>query len=477
LYYELKNHKNCEKMIELKLSEVATTLKAAVFDQDIKFIGCSTDSRHILPNSLFIALRGQRFDGHDFITAAQQQGASAIMVEKPVTYDLPTLQVANTLTALGDLARLWRQRFKLPIIAITGSNGKTTTKEMLRAILLEHLHKQNQSQEVLANQGNLNNEIGVPLTLFNLAAHHRYAVIEMGANHLGEIAYLSEIAQPQVATITQCAPAHLEGFGSIERVARAKGEIFTHLMPRGTAIINRDDFYAPLWSELAASHSQLDFAIETPAAVMAQNIQLQPSQSQFTLNTPLGKIKIQLPLPGKHNIMNALAASTCAIASGCSLSAIEQGLQTMQPISGRLQIKPGIKNTTIIDDTYNANPTSLNAALSILNNHPQPHWLILGEMKELGAQSDTFHRQAGLDARQHGIERLWALGKLTRLAVESFGQGGYHFQTHQELIAALLTQLPQHTTLLIKGSRGMQMEKIVTALLPDYQRVKQYMAH
>lgn len=454
-------------MIELKLSEVATTLKATFFGQDIKFIGCSTDSRHILPNSLFIALRGKRFDGHDFVTTAQQQGASAIMVEKPVTCNLPTLQVTDTFTALGNLALLWRQRFKLPIVAITGSNGKTTTKEMLRAILLQHLRNENQSQEVLANQGNLNNEIGVPLTLFNLAAHHRYAIIEMGANHLGEIAYLSGIAQPQIATITQCAPAHLEGFGSIERVARAKGEIFTHLSPGGMAIINRDDFYAPLWSELAASHAQLDFAIETPAAMMAQNIQLQPSQSQFTLNTPLGTLDIQLPLPGKHNIMNALAASTCAIASGCSLTAIQQGLQTMQPVSGRLQIKPGIKNITVIDDTYNANPTSLNAALSILNNHPQPHWLILGEMKELGVQSDAFHRQAGHDARQHGIEHLWTLGKLTRLAVESFGQGGYHFQTHQELIDALLSQLPQRATLLIKGSRGMQMEKIVTALVND----------
>jgi len=455
-------------MIEFKLSEVASALKATTFGQDVKFIGCSTDSRHILPNSLFVALCGQRFDGHDFVSVAQQQGASAIMVEKPVSCDLPTLQVSNTLTALGDLARLWRQRFELPIIAITGSNGKTTTKEMLRAILIQYLGNKNQSGEVLANQGNLNNEIGVPLTLFNLAAHHRYAVIEMGANHLGEINYLSEIAQPFVATVTQCAPAHLEGFGSIEGVARAKGEIFTHLKPGGNAVINQDDVYAGLWSELAAAYSQLNFAIDSPAAVMARNIQLQPSYSQFTLSTPLGDIDIQLPLLGKHNIMNALAASTCALACGCSFTAIQAGLQSMQPVSGRLQVKKGINNITVIDDTYNANPTSLNAAMSSLHNHPQPHWLILGEMNELGAQSEIFHRQAGLDARQHGIERLWGLGQLAGLAVESFGQGGYHFQTHQELIDVLLAQLPKQATLLIKGSRGMQMEKIVTALLPDH---------
>ncbi len=444
-------------MIELTLNEVAPTLGAVILGHDIKFTGCSTDSRNIIPGSLYVALPGKRFDGHDFIFDAQQQGASAVMVERPVACALPALRVNDTRTALGELARFWRQRFNLPLIAITGSNGKTTTKEMLKAIL-------SQQGNVLASQGNFNNEIGVPLTLFNLGSEHHYAVIEMGANHAGEIAYLTQIAQPTIATITQCAPAHLEGFKNIQGVAQAKGEIFAHLKAGGVAVINNDDSYAYLWHNLAQDHTISSFALEKPAQVTAQDLQLHLDGSRFTLHTSTGNITIYLPLLGRHNVINALAASACALACDCSLETIQKGLQNMQPVAGRLRHSFGINDITLIDDSYNANPGSLNAALAVLNQYTPPYWLVLGDMNELGTHSALFHRQAGQQAREAGVERLWAIGNMSRYAVEGFGEGACHFTHHHELIESLRAQLPSKATILIKGSRGMRMEQIVNAL-------------
>lgn len=444
-------------MIELTLTEIAPDLDAVLLGHDIKFTGCNTDTRNLLPGSLYVALRGKRFDGHDFIVDAQQQGASAVMIERPVACALPALRVKDTRLALGKLARLWRQRFTLPVVAITGSNGKTTTKEMVKAIL-------SQQGQVLATQGNLNNEIGVPLTLFNLGTEHRYAVIEMGANHAGEIAYLTQIAQPTIATITQCAPAHLEGFKNVQGVAMAKGEIFSHLSTGGTAVINYDDSYAQLWHKLAQPYNISSFALNNSAQVTAQPIQLYPDSSQFTLHTLIGEVAIHLPLPGQHNIMNALAASACALACGCSLTIIQQGLENMQPVAGRLQRNRGINGITLIDDTYNANPGSLDAALSILTQNSPPYWLVLGDMNELGPHSAMFHRQAGQQAREAGVERLWTIGNMSRYAVESFGEGACHFTHHHQLIELLRNQVPLGATVLIKGSRGMRMETIVHAL-------------
>jgi UDP-N-acetylmuramoyl-tripeptide--D-alanyl-D-alanine ligase len=443
--------------MEIYLSEVAPTLGAVISGQDVKLTGCSTDTRQIKPGAIYVALSGSRFDGHDFVMEAQKKGAGAVIVEKPVTCDLPTLRVTDTRKALGDLARFWRQRFDLPMVAITGSNGKTTTKEMLRAIFA-------QKGSVLANQGNFNNDIGVPLTLFNLQAAHRYAVIEMGANHAGEIGYLTQIAQPSVATITQCAPAHLEGFGSIKGVALAKGEIFSNLKSDGVAVINNDDEYANLWQQLAAPHQTSTFALDNRADVMATELRLNESGSDFTLQSKSGDIAIHLPLAGRHNVMNALAASVCALACGCTLDAIQQGLQNLQPVKGRLQRRAGINGISLIDDTYNANPASLNAALAVLSNNTSPYWLVLGDMNELGTESAEFHRQAGERAREFGVERLWAIGDMSRYAVESFGEGAKHFVHHNELIQSLRAQLPSRATVLIKGSRGMQMEKVVSAL-------------
>ncbi len=445
-------------MIELYLSEVAPALGAVLSGEDVKFTGCSNDTRKLKQGSIYVAVSGEHFDGHDFLTTAQEQGAIAAIVEKPVICDLPTLQVVDTRKALGDLAHFWLQRFDLPLVAITGSNGKTTTKEMVRAILAH------EGGEVLANQGNFNNEIGVPLTLFNLQANHRYAVIEMGANHAKEIAYLTHIAPPTCATITLCAPAHLQGFGSVKGVALAKGEIFSNLKAGGVAVINSDDAYANLWRELAGSHTISTFGLESHADVTATNMQLRHDSSDFTLQTKSGEIAIHLPLAGRHNVMNALAASACALACGCTLNAIQESLQNMQAVKGRLQRCIGIQGLSLIDDTYNANPASLNAALAVLSHNTAPYWLALGDMKELGSESAEFHRQAGLQAREIGVERLWAIGEMSRYAVESFGEGAQHFEHHNDLIHSLQASLPTRATLLIKGSRGMQMEKVVNAL-------------
>jgi UDP-N-acetylmuramoyl-tripeptide--D-alanyl-D-alanine ligase len=442
-------------MIELYLSEVAPALNATLLGDDVKFTGCNTDTRQITPGSIYVALRGENFDGHKFVSAAQENGASAVIVEQAVAdCNLPCLCVADTRKALGSLAKFWLERFKLPLVAITGSNGKTTTKEMLRAIFAEN---------VLANQGNFNNDIGVPLTLFNLNAKHQQAVIEMGANHAGEIGYLTQLAPPNVATITQCAPAHLEGFKTIKGVALAKGEIFSNLQADGIAVINNDDDYAELWRDLAAPHTISTFAINNHADVMATQIQLNVASSDFNLKTPTGDITIHLPLPGQHNIMNALAASGCALASGCSLNTIKNGLETMQSVTGRLQLCKGINDSTIINDTYNANPTSLNAALMVLQKSNAPRFLVLGDMNELGSQSVEFHKQAGKQAREFGVESLLAIGELSKNAVDSFGEGAKHFEQHTDLIK-YLQKIATNATILVKGSRGMKMETIVNAL-------------
>lgn len=447
-------------MIELYLSEVAPALNATLLGDDVKFTGCSTDTRKITPGTIYVALRGENFDGHKFVSVAEENGASAVIVEQEVANcNLPALVVADTRKALGYLAKFWLERFKLPLVAITGSNGKTTTKEMLRAIFVEEI-----GENVLANEGNFNNDIGVPLTLFNLNATHRRAVIEMGANHAGEIGYLTQLAPPNVATITQCAPAHLEGFGTIKGVALAKGEIFSNLQTDGIAVINNDDDYADLWRDLAAPHTISTFGIKNHADVMATEIKLNAASSDFNLKTPNGDITIHLPIPGQHNIMNALAASACALASDCSLETIKNGLETMQSVKGRLQLCKGINNTSIINDTYNANPTSLNAALMVLKESNAPRWLVLGDMGELGSQSVEFHQEAGKQAREFEAEYLLAIGELSKNAVDSFGEGGKHFEQHADLIKYLTENLQPNATVLVKGSRGMKMETIVNAL-------------
>ncbi|MCV6636319.1 UDP-N-acetylmuramoyl-tripeptide--D-alanyl-D-alanine ligase [Candidatus Albibeggiatoa sp. nov. NOAA] len=446
-------------MIHATLSQITPILEAQHIGQNVSFTGCGIDTRQDLTGQLFVALRGERFDAHEFTDKAQQQGAVALVVSQPVSTDLPQLVVEDTKLALGQIAYFWRQQFDIPTIAVTGSNGKTTTKEMLKAIFA-------QQGQVLATQGNFNNDIGLPLTLFNLAEHHDSAILEMGANHVGEIGYLTKIAQPNVATITQCAPAHLAGFKTIENIAEAKGEIFSGLNQDGVAVINQDDRFAPYWRELAQPHPVIEFGLSPQADVSAQNIQLSTLDSSFELTTFKGHIPIHLPLAGQHNIMNALAAAACALASDIDLETIQQGLASIQPVAGRLQTFKGLNHSILINDTYNANPTSFKAALSVLQQYPTPRWLIMGDMGELGLDSAALHQEIGEIAYKTGVEQLWALGDYSRYAVESFQGQAQHFTTHEALLEALNIALMQqsHATLLIKGSRSMTMEKITFGL-------------
>ena len=451
-------------MITMNLSRAAESLGANFQGQDVEFKGCSTDSRTLVRDELFIAIKGVHFDGHDFLNSAIEKGAAAAMVERDCQPKLPLLIVADTKHAMGKLAGYWRSEFTIPLIAITGSNGKTTVKEMLVSML-------GQVAPVLATHGNLNNDIGVPMTLFGLGHEHAYAIIEMGANHPGEIAWLSNMARPTIALITQCAPAHLEGFGSVDGVAHAKAEIYDGLDEHGCAIINADDDYAGFWQNKVSDIKQLRFGIRKPADVYAQSLQQSAvtGQSSFILKTPAGRIEITLPLPGMHNVMNALAAATCAVALDIDLEIIKLGLERIRPVKGRLEIKAGLNNSRIIDDTYNANPASLNAALDVLKHFNGQHWLVLGDMGELGIDEKNLHCQAGVAARRNGVNKLFATGSLTRYAVDKFGNGGEYFSSIDDLIKRLKSEIDHDVTVLIKGSRAMRMEQVVYKLLSNSQ--------
>ena len=451
-------------MISMLLSEAAASLQCELAGADQVFNGCSTDSRSVGEGELFIALRGDRYDGHEYVGQALGRGAVAAMVESRYTdrETKPLLIVDDTRTAMGTLAGYWRGCFQIPLVAVTGSNGKTTVKEMVTSVL-------SQEAPVLSTRGNLNNDIGVPMTLFSLNGRHRYAVIEMGANHPGEIAALTRMARPTVALITQCAPAHLAGFGSIEGVARAKAEIFEGLDQGGTAIINADDDYAGLWYEKVQGLRQVSFSMKPGADVHATAVTLEPALggSQFTLQCGAMHTRVSLPLPGIHNIQNALAAAACCFALGIGLDTIRAGLEQVKSIRGRLQLKQGKQGVRICDDTYNANPASLRAALQAVAACPGRHWLILGDMGELGDSAEPLHYAAGEEARAAGFEKLFALGPLSARAVAGFGAGALHFSSVDSLIDTLNASLAADICVLVKGSRAMGMERIVQAIGGD----------
>lgn len=439
------------------LSEAADALGLVWRAPQLAFTTVSTDSRHLASGALFVALTGEHFDGHDFIRAAREHGASAAVVNRRVQDPLPQLCVPDTRLALGQLAAARRSAFTQPLIALTGSNGKTTLKEMIAAIL-------RRSAPILATRGNLNNDIGVPLTLLGLQAHHRYAVIEMGANHPQEIAYLTSLARPDVAIINNAGPCHLEGFGDLDGVARSKGEIFQGLSADGVAIINADDPYAPLWREMNRGRRIVDFALEQPAAVTGTLL----GGSRFRLHTEQGAVEIGLQLTGAHNVRNALAAAAATLSVGATLEQVRDGLESLPAVSGRMQRLAGKHGATIIHDAYNANPASLAAALHTLAAEGGRNWLVLGDMRELGANANLLHAQSGEQARQAGFERLFALGEHSQAAVAAFGAGAQHFSSAEDLHSALEQELQNAGALLplvlIKGSRGMRMERIVTAL-------------
>ena len=457
------------------LSQAAQATGGKLTGADVRFNAVSTDSRKLAQGDLFIALRGEHFDGYEFAEKAMRSGAAAVMMNADSYIAHPPapnaqsafLVVPDTRLALGKLAGYWRRQFSIPLIGITGSNGKTTVKEMLASILREAAGS---AEAVLATQGNFNNDIGMPLTLLKLNAKHRFAVIEMGMNHAGEIDYLTRIAAPNVVLINNASGAHLEGLGSVAAVAQAKGEIIAGLEHHGTAVINADDVYAPLWRGLAGAHPLLEFGMSeaeqhadvsgTWRTSQAGQYNAQPGV-QLDVQTPQGNFTAMLQVPGEHNARNALAATAAAIALNMQLEKIVAGLEKYTGMSGRLQRKITLHGAVLIDDTYNANPASMHAAIGVLAQTPGKHILVLGDMGELGEDAAVLHAEIGAEARRAGIEKLYALGTLSSNTVRAFGSGARHFGSIEELQSVLEKELDANTTVLVKGSRFMKMERVV----------------
>jgi UDP-N-acetylmuramoyl-tripeptide--D-alanyl-D-alanine ligase len=443
-------------MMAMQLSEAARILDGRCSGADVGFRGISTDTRKLAPGSLFFALQGPNFDGHAYVDAALEQGAAAAAVSRHCNSPLPQVEVGDTRLALGRLAAHWRSRFELPVIAITGSNGKTTVRAMTGSIL-------SCCGRTLSTQGNLNNDIGLPLTLARMDAADEFAVLEMGANHPGEIDYLAGIAQPSIAVVTNAGPAHLEGFGDLEGVARAKGEVFARLGSDGLAVINADDVFAPLWRELAGHCQVIEFGLRANVPVTAK-WHGDATGSDVALVTPQGGIDLRLSLPGRHNIMNALAATAVAQAAGAGLDAVRAGLESLQPVAGRFNIYKLAGGVVLIDDTYNANPESLQVALDVLAQAQGETWLVLGDMGELGETAADLHAAAGHSARSAGVSRLYGLGGLACAAVRNFAGPGGCFADMDTLLAALRADLSRPLHILVKGSRRMRMERVITSL-------------
>ena len=438
------------------ISDLAGRLSARLSGGDVHFGRVSTDTRSAQAGDLFVALRGERFDAHDFLAQAVDRGVCGLVVEtQAADIALPQLVVADSQTALGDLAAANRDRFEGPLVAMTGSCGKTTVKTMLAAILVR-------SGNVLATRGNYNNHIGVPLTLLELQAKHDFAVIEMGASGPGEIASYCRWARPDIALINNVMPAHIKGFGSLEGVARAKGEIYQGLQSQGVGVINLDEPYAPEWKALLGERNHLTFALNNADAdCRARAVSHRNSGLDFTLVTPTGEAEVKLHAPGEHQLRNALAAACCALALGQTPEAIARGLESFEPVTGRMSAQRGWGGAWIIDDSYNANPGSMAAAIEVLAAQPGQRFLVIGDMAELGDEESALHRQVGERARAKGIDRLLTLGPLSAEAARAFGPGASQHESHQEVIDALKGELGEASRVLIKGSRSAAMEWVV----------------
>ena len=443
-------------MIHMHLSQAAALLQCDAPLRDVAFKGITSDSRQIAPGMLFAALSGHQVDGHDYMQQAVDRGAVAVLVSRSVSTSLPVLLVADVLAALGALAGYWRGECSAKVIGITGSNGKTTVKEMVASIL-------RQNGTVLATKGNFNNELGLPLTVFQLDRSHDYAVLEMGASNPGDIAYLAGIARPEIGLITNIGPAHLQGFINIEGVARAKGELFAALPAQGAAIVNAAEPWVELWKSLNKAGRVYCFNGEGE-----NSIRLRHKADEVLVTTQAGEFSLQLPLPGQHNLTNAMAATAVCLALDISLENIKAGLETVLPVPGRLSLKRASAGWTVIDDTYNANPASLYAALQVLTNQNGEPWLVMGDMKELGANSRKMHAEMGDAARSLGVKRLFALGEASTAAVDAFGDQAFHFNNRDGLIDALRSELRPGVACLVKGSRSMGMEHVVAAISNNY---------
>ena len=441
----------------LSLQELALVVNGRLSSGDSEFSSVSIDTRTLEPGALFVAIDGERVRGSDYVSQAKSAGAVAVLSQRSHDGLLPGVVVDDPIKALGQLAAFWRNQLSLPIVGITGSNGKTTVKEMVASIL-------SKSGSVYASPGNFNNHIGAPLTLLGVRPTHRFAVVEMGMNHAGEIDYLTRIVQPTVAVITNAALAHLEGLGSLSEVVRAKAEIFNGLRSGGTAIINADDRFAAYWAARTQAFQTITFGLNSGARVGGE-VSTSEDGQLIELRLPDESIEIQLGLLGRHNALNAMAAASAAWACGCSATDIRSGLEAMRAQPGRLQVRAGSRGASLIDDTYNANPASLRAAIKTLAGRSGRKMLILGNMAELGERAEDLHRQAGREARDAGIDMLFARGDLAALAAEAFGESGQSFDSTDSLIRAARSFLSPGLTVLIKGSRSARMEQVANALV------------
>jgi UDP-N-acetylmuramoyl-tripeptide--D-alanyl-D-alanine ligase len=415
-----------------------------------------SDTRTLRPGDLFVALKGERFDANDFLAEAQGKGAVAAIAHRG---KLPTgfsgIEVDDTKLALGSLAAAWRAQFKLPLIAVTGSNGKTTVTQMIASVLRAW-----QPQAMLATQGNFNNDIGLPLTLLRLRAEHRIAVLELGMNHSGEIAYLAGVARPTVAMVNNAQREHQEFMATVEAVARENGSVLAALGPTGVAVFPEDEEFTPLWKELAGSRACMTFGTRRADIVLA-GAEWQGGHWQVSVRTPAGPVDYRLHIAGRHNVRNSQAAVACALAAGVAPAAIAQGLEAFEPVKGRsraLGVNLSGRTVTLVDDTYNANPDSARAAVDVLAELPGPRLLVLGDMGEVGDQGPQFHAEVGDYARAQGIDQLLTLGD------QSVAMKGRHFADVDSLNAAVLAELPRVASVLVKGSRFMKMERVVEAI-------------
>jgi UDP-N-acetylmuramoyl-tripeptide--D-alanyl-D-alanine ligase len=452
--------------MKMLLSEIATAVDGDLLGMDLAVSSVSIDTRTLAKTDLYIAIKGEVFDGHGFIDKAELAGASALMVSQACETELPQIVVKDTHLALAEMAGAWKSKAKVKTIAITGSNGKTTVKEMIAAIL-------SVDADVLFTQGNLNNDIGVPLTLLKLQEQHQYAVVEMGANHSGEIAYSCRCTQQDVALITNVGAAHIEGFGSLEGIARAKAEIIEGLADGGVAILNKDDVFYGLWKAIAKDRKIVTFGLDKTADVTAKEIQFRVEKNKFITGFVLSaadvEISIKLGLAGQHNVMNALAAAASCLNLGIKLSQIKRGLEKMQPVTGRLQPLIGKKGRLVIDDTYNANPSSVKAALKVLMQCEGEPWFVMGALAEMGADSVKKHEEIGELIKSMNVVRLLTIGSDAESTSSAFGRGAAFFKSQQQLIVYLQQEMKGNETVLIKGSRSQKMENIVAALVTDFR--------
>ncbi|EPS2707730.1 UDP-N-acetylmuramoyl-tripeptide--D-alanyl-D-alanine ligase [Cronobacter turicensis] len=446
-------------MIHVSLSQLAVILKGELHGADADIDAVTTDTRKLTPGCLFVALKGERFDAHDFAGQAQAGGAGALLVSRKLNIDLPQLVVADTRLAFGELAAWVRQQVPARVVALTGSSGKTSVKEMTASILGE-------CGNTLYTAGNLNNDIGVPMTLLRLTPEHEYAVIELGANHQGEIAWTVSLTRPEAALVNNLAAAHLEGFGSLAGVAKAKGEIFSGLPANGIAILNADNNDWLNWQSVIGDRKVWRFSPNLATSDFnATNIHITSHGTEFTLRTPVGDVDVLLPLPGRHNVANALAASALAMAVGAPLQAIKAGLAKLKAVPGRLFPVHLADNQLLLDDSYNANVGSMTAAAQVLSEMPGYRVMVVGDMAELGDEAEACHQQVGEAAKAAGIDKVLSVGTLSEGISRASGVGE-HFRDKQAVIARLKTLINEHSiiTLLVKGSRSAAMEEVVRAL-------------